>query len=88
MCAKQAPANAYHCSMRGSLFGHTSYLFLLKTCTFGLICGVGATSAFAYLDLLQGAVLIIMAVMFAFGNSAANGAIAGIVVVKHGYTLL
>jgi hypothetical protein len=74
--------------MRGSLFGHTPYLFFLKTSTFGLICGVGATSAFAYLDLLQGTVLIIMAVMFAFGNGAANGTIGGFIVVEHGYTLL
>ena len=88
MYAKQAPANAYHCSMRGSLFGHTPYLFLLKTSTFGLVCGIGAATAFTYLDLLQGAVLVIMTVMFTFGNSAANGTVCGIVVVEHGYTLL
>ncbi len=88
MYAKQAPTNAYHCSMRGSLFGYTPYLFLLKTSTFGIICGIGAAFALAYLDLLQAAVLVIMAVMFAFGNGTADGTVGGIIVVEHGYTLL
>ncbi len=64
------------------------YLFLLKTSTFSIICGIGAAFALAHLDLLQGAVLIVIAMMFTFGNSAADGTIAGIVVVEHGYTLL
>ena len=73
--------------MRGSLFGYTPYLFLLKTSTFRIICSVGAAFAFAYLNLLQGAGLIIFAVVFAFGNGAADGTIAGIIV-EHGYNLL
>ena len=64
------------------------YLFLLKTSTFSIVCGIGAAFTFAYLDLLQGAVLVVMAMMFTFGNGAADGTIAGIVVVEHGYTLL
>ena len=63
------------------------YLFLRKTSTFRIICGVGAAFAFAYLNLLQGAVLIVIAMMFTFGNSAADGTIAGIIV-EHGYNLL
>ena len=88
MYAKQAPTNAYYRSMRGSLFGYTPYLFLLKTSTFGLVCGVGTACALANLDFLQAAVLVIMTVMFAFGYGTANSTVGGIIVVEHGYTLL
>ena len=65
------------------------YLFLLKTSTFSIVCGIGAAFTFAYLDLLQGAVLIIFAVVFAFGNGAADGMICGVVVKNgHGEVLL
>ena len=87
MYAKQAPTNAYYRSMRGSLFGYTPYLFLLKTSTFCVFCSIGTAFTFSYLDLLQGAVLIVMAMMFTFGNGAADGTIAGIIV-EHGYNLL
>ena len=68
--------------------GYMLYLFLFKTSTFGIIGSVSAAFTFAYLDLLQGAVRIVFAVVFAFGYGAANGTVGSIVVVKHGYTLL
>lgn len=64
------------------------YLFLLKAGALGAFTGGCVSFALAYLDLLQGAVLVIFAVIFTFVYGAADGAVGGRIVVKHGFNLL